>query len=216
MSRRCFATPRAPRRLACRSPSWCERPDGVEFRRTVLADQGVGGHALDLALPASAPTGTWHVQAFTDPKRPPVGETTFLVEDYVPDRIEFDLTSPAKSISQNSPADIDVAGRFLYGAPASALSLDGEMTIAAATGTGGLCRLCVRLWPMRKSSRTQQTLDDLPATDAAGKAKFPVSLDKLPTSTHPLRGADHRAHGGARRPRRRAQADAAGRGRQPT
>ena len=162
-----------------------QRPDGVEFRRTVLADQGVGGHALDLALPASAPTGTWHVQAFTDPKRPDVGETTFLVEDYVPDRIEFDLTSPAKSISQNSPADIDVAGRFLYGAPAAALSLDGEMTIAAAAERAGFAGYAFGLAD-EKVEPTQQTLDDLPATDAAGKAKFPVSLDKLPASTHPL------------------------------
>ncbi len=71
-----------------------ERPDGVEFRRMLVADQGLGGHALTLALPASAPTGTWHVRTYTDPKRPAVGETTFLVEDYVPDRIEFDVTSP--------------------------------------------------------------------------------------------------------------------------
>jgi uncharacterized protein YfaS (alpha-2-macroglobulin family) len=35
------------------------------------------------------------VAAYTDPKRPPVGETTFMVEDYVPDRIEFSLTSTA-------------------------------------------------------------------------------------------------------------------------
>ena len=77
-----------------------ERPDGVEFRRALVADQGLGGHGLTLALPASAPTGTWHVRAFTDPKRPAVGETTFLVEDYVPDRIEFDLTSPTGHISQ--------------------------------------------------------------------------------------------------------------------
>ena len=71
-----------------------ERPDGVEFKRAVIQDQGLGGHTLTLPINASAPTGTWHVRAFTDPKRPAIGETTFLVEDYVPDRIEFDLTSP--------------------------------------------------------------------------------------------------------------------------
>ncbi len=49
------------------------------------------------------PTGTWHVRAFTDPKRPPVGETTFLVEDYVPDRIEFDLGAGGGTISRNRP-----------------------------------------------------------------------------------------------------------------
>src|SRR5205085_3338451 len=53
-----------------------ERPDGVEYRRTVVPDQGVGGHALSMPLVASAPTGTWRVRAFTDPKRPAVGQTT--------------------------------------------------------------------------------------------------------------------------------------------
>ena len=47
-------------------------------------------------------TGTWHVRAFTDPKRPPVGDATFMVEDYVPDRIEFDLTTEAKSIPRTA------------------------------------------------------------------------------------------------------------------
>src|SRR6185437_196589 len=83
-------------------------------------------------LVASAMTGTWHVRAFTDPKRPPVGETTFMVEDYVPDRVEFDLTSEAKSISPAAPAQVTVAGRFLYGAPASNLELSGAVIIAAA------------------------------------------------------------------------------------
>ena len=76
-----------------------ERPDGVEYRRTVVADQGVGGRALSVPLVSSAPTGTWRVRAFTDPKRPPVGEATFMVEDYVPDRLEFELASTAKGIS---------------------------------------------------------------------------------------------------------------------
>src|SRR5215510_3816679 len=81
-----------------------ERPDGVEYRRAVVADQGLGGRALPVALVASAPTGTWRVRAFADPKRPPVGEATFLVEDYVPDRIEFDLTSKAQGVSTTSAA----------------------------------------------------------------------------------------------------------------
>src|SRR4030095_8322594 len=75
-----------------------ERPGGVEYRRAVVPDQGLGGRALPVALVSSAPTGTWRVRAFADPKRPPVGEATFLVEDYVPDRIEFDLTSKAKGV----------------------------------------------------------------------------------------------------------------------
>ena len=75
-----------------------ERPDGVEYRRALVADQGLGGRALErAALCPSASTGTWRVRAFTDPKRPAVGETTFMVEDYVPDRIEFDLAYGGQS-----------------------------------------------------------------------------------------------------------------------
>jgi uncharacterized protein YfaS (alpha-2-macroglobulin family) len=162
-----------------------ERPDGVEFRRVAVADQGLGGHALALALPASAPTGTWHVRAFTDPKRPPVGETSFLVEDYVPDRIEFDLTSPSGHVSQKVPAKVDVAGRFLYGAPAAGLDLEGEVTIAAAKERTGFAGYQFGLAD-EEIEAAQQPLEDLPATDTAGKASFTVALDKLPSSTHPL------------------------------
>jgi len=162
-----------------------ERPDGVEFRRTLIADQGMGGHALSLALPASAPTGTWHVRTFTDPKRPAVGETTFLVEDYVPDRIEFDLSSPTGHISQKVPAKIDVSGRFLYGAPAASLDLEGEVTVAAAKERAAFAGYQFGLAD-EEVDAVQQTLENLPATDAAGKASFPVTLDKVPSSTRPL------------------------------
>ncbi len=45
-----------------------ERPDGVEFRRAVLSDQGAGGRTLTLPLNSAVPAGTWRVRAFTDPK----------------------------------------------------------------------------------------------------------------------------------------------------
>jgi alpha-2-macroglobulin len=162
-----------------------ERPDGVEFRRTMVPDQGIGGHALSLALPASAPTGTWHVRAFTDPKRPAIGETTFLVEDYLPDRIEFDLTSAAQGISQQTSAAVDIAGRFLYGAPAANLDLDGDVTIAVADERAGFSGYQFGI-AGEQVEAAKETLDDLPATDDSGKASFAVSLDKLPTSSHPL------------------------------
>ncbi len=74
-----------------------ERPDGVEFRRAVLPDQGAGGRTLAVPLNSAVPTGTWRVRAFTDPKGASVGETTFMVEDYIPERIEFDLSSQGQA-----------------------------------------------------------------------------------------------------------------------
>ncbi len=115
--------------------------------------------------------GTWHVRTYTDPKRPSVGETTFLVEDYVPDRIEFDVTSPTGHISQKVPAKIDVAGRFLYGAPAANLDLEGEVTIAAAKERAGFAGYHFGL-DDEEVDAVQQPLEDLPTTDAAGKASF--------------------------------------------
>jgi hypothetical protein len=162
-----------------------ERPDGVEYRRTVVPDQGLGGHSLVLPIIGTAPTGTWHVRAFTDPKRPAVGETTFLVEDYVPDRIEFDLTSPTGRVSPKAPATVEVAGHFLYGAPAAGLDLEGDVTVAVAKERAGFAGYQFGLAD-EEVSPVRQTLEDLPTTDNAGKAKFNVSLDKLPASTHPL------------------------------
>jgi uncharacterized protein YfaS (alpha-2-macroglobulin family) len=60
-----------------------------------VPDQGIGGRSLDVPIISSAPTGTWRVATFTDPKRPAIDEATFLVEDYVADRLDFALTTNA-------------------------------------------------------------------------------------------------------------------------
>ena len=166
------------------------RSDGVEYRRSVVPDQGIGGRSLDVPIISSAPTGTWRVATFTDPKRPAIGEATFLVEDYVADRLEFDLTTNATSISPISPAKISVDGRFLYGAPASGLTLDGEINIAKVTELPGFAGY---VFGLDDSSDAEQDdasdtipLADLPETDSAGKASFTATLDKVPASTRPL------------------------------
>src|SRR3954465_3426380 len=83
-------------------------------------------------LSPRAPPARGRGRALADPKRPPVGEATFLVEDYVPDRLEFELASKAKGVSKTSPAEITVDGRYLYGAPAAQLELEGEVVISPA------------------------------------------------------------------------------------
>jgi uncharacterized protein YfaS (alpha-2-macroglobulin family) len=125
------------------------------------------------------------VAAYTDPKRPPVGETTFMVEDYVADRIEFSLTSGAKELSRSAPAQVSVDGHFLYGAPASKLDLSGEATIGVAKERAGFPGYAFGLSDDEVTA-VREELDDLPATDASGKATFPVKLDELPASTRPL------------------------------
>src|SRR5215475_4905041 len=161
------------------------RPDGVEYRRALVADQGLGGRSLNVPIVASASTGTWRVAAYTDPKRSPIGETTFMVEDYVPDRLEFELSSAVKRISRTTPAQINVDGHFLYGSPASNLDLSGEVTILAARELAGFPGYSFGLSD-EDITAVRQELDDLPSTDGSGKATFPVKLEVSTASTRPL------------------------------
>ncbi len=162
-----------------------ERPDGVDYRRVVVPDQGLGGRAWSVPLVSSASTGTWRLRAYTDPKQPPVGETTFMVEDYVPDRIEFDLTTQAKTVPRKAPVELSVDGHFLYGAPASKLTLSGDVTVAAAKERPGFAGYSFGLADDEVNA-VRQDLADLPQTDASGKATFPMSLDDVPVTTRPL------------------------------
>jgi uncharacterized protein YfaS (alpha-2-macroglobulin family) len=110
-----------------------ERPDGVEYHRAVVADQGLGGRSLDVTIAPTASTGTWRVRVYSDPKRPAIGEATFMVEDYVPDRMEFDVASRATAVARGMPFEVTVDGRFLYGAPAD-LEIGGEVKVQPADG----------------------------------------------------------------------------------
>ena len=103
---------------------------------------------------------------------------------------------------------MNVAGRFLYGAPASNLDLDGDVTIAAAEERPGFAGYQFGLAD-DEVDPTKQTLDDLPSTDDDGKATFNVNLDKLPSTDASAAGRCHAAHERTGRSRRRAQADAA-------
>ena len=164
-----------------------ERPDGVEYRRAVVADQGIGGRSLDVTIAPTASTGTWRVRAFTDPKRPAIGETTFMVEDYVPDRMEFDIAAKATAVAKGVPFEVTVDGRFLYGAPASDLELGGDVKVQPAAGRPGFGGYTFgAAADDEEKASVDQMLEDVPNTDAGGKAKIDITVDKLPETTRPL------------------------------
>ena len=190
-----------------------ERPDGVEFRRAVLADQGAGGRIAVRAAQFGGPDRHLAGARLHRSRRATsVGETTFMVEDYVPERIEFDLSAKDKLIKAEAPVELKVDGHFLYGAPASGLQLEGDMLVAPAAETAGLCRLSVRRRRRARPPSNERTpIENLPESDAKGVATFPVSLRQAADLDAAAGGADLHPHGGGRRPRGRAQARAAGR-----
>jgi hypothetical protein len=161
------------------------RPDGVEYRRVLSQDAGAGGHAVDLDLQGSAMRGTWRARAYADPTAAAIAETAFLVEDFVPDRIEFDLTTEVEQLSGEAPATVEVDGRFLYGAPASALRLEGDLTIKPVTTVAAYPGYRFGL-ATDDAVPERTTLEDLPATGDDGKASFEITADSMPATTRAL------------------------------
>ena len=109
-----------------------------------------------------------------------------MVEDYIPERIEFDVSAKEKMIKAEAPVELKVAGKFLYGAPASGLQLEGDMLVApAASGRPGYPGYQFGVADEETASNERTPIENLPEADANGVATFPVSLAKAPTSTRP-------------------------------
>ena len=178
------------------------RPDGVEDRRVVTDGGKLGGYNVDLALQQTAMRGTWTMNIYADPKGSAIGTQTFIVDDFVPDRIEFDMKSAAKEVATDAPARVDIDGRYLYGAPAAGLTLEGDVTLkptrvsdafkgyqfglvdegngkdAAASDDGSADDSASSSAESAKTS-----LEGLPPLDDQGKASFDVAIKDLPATT---------------------------------
>ncbi|MGB8901088.1 MAG: alpha-2-macroglobulin [Methylocella sp.] len=154
-----------------------KRPDGVEYKRVQTEDQGDGGRSFALPLLLGSTTGTWRVAAFADPKAAPVGQTSFLVEDYVPERLEFSLTSRAAAARGGEPVEIAAKARYLYGAPGANLEITGEVEIDAA-GQSPLPALKGFTAGLQDEpfDKTSTEIEEAATTDATGVAKILVPI----------------------------------------
>ena len=155
------------------------RPDGVEYKRVKLDDQGLGGRSLMLPLLSDAQHGTWRIEAYTDPKSDSIGETSFLVEDYVPQKLEVNLAPSAKVLLAGEPARIGVDARFLYGAPGAGLDVTGNVAIEPLEGSlPGLEGYTVGLQdePFQNQSNA---IEEGNTTDAKGHADVVVALEEV-------------------------------------
>lgn len=162
------------------------RPDGVEHRRVVLTDQGLGGRTSALALAPTAMTGTWRAKVHADPKAEPLAQVSFLVEDFVPERLDLKLDSNNAVVKPEEAATVVVLGRYLYGPPAAGLALEGEVIVkAAAGGLPGFPNYRFGLADERITA-VRKALEDLPETDAQGRSDVAIRLPQIPRTARPL------------------------------
>ncbi|MGL4324552.1 MAG: alpha-2-macroglobulin family protein [Beijerinckiaceae bacterium] len=160
-----------------------KRPDGVEYRRVVLQDQGLGGRAFSLPLLSNAARGTWRIAIHADPKRDAIGETTFLVEDYMPERIDLKLQARKTPINRDEPAAISVDAQYLYGAPGAGLEVSGEVMVRKATQNPvpGLDGYVYGI-DDEDFQNVNQEIEAKAVTDARGKAEFSAELPEFETT----------------------------------
>ncbi|QDC08294.1 alpha-2-macroglobulin family protein [Oceanicola sp. D3] len=105
------------------------RPDGVEYARHFSPGGVNGGHVFSMPTSGVAPRGAWKIALHSDPKAPPIATQTVLVEDFLPERIDFSLELPIEGLTEGEAvADVDV--RYLFGAPGANLPVEGELRIA--------------------------------------------------------------------------------------
>jgi uncharacterized protein YfaS (alpha-2-macroglobulin family) len=165
------------------------RPDGVEQTRLVMNDQGLGGRALTLPLAKTAMTGTWRLWLHTDPKAPAIAERAFLVEDFVPERLDMKLSANAPVLTPDGNQTINADGHYLYGPPAAGLGLEGEVVVRASNkdipGYAGY----VFGQADELVNPARQPLEANLAMDKDGNAAIPVALPAMPKTPKPLEAA---------------------------
>ncbi len=104
------------------------RPDGVEYARFTSTDDQAGGHVFAMPVAGSAPRGTWTISVLADVDAPALARENVLVEDFLPERIDFDLSLP-ETIRAGITPRLDVAARYLFGPPAAGLAVEGEALV---------------------------------------------------------------------------------------
>ena len=100
------------------------QPDGQVIRS--LVSKPVNGlYQFTWPLDSGAATGMWHIRASTGDNQP--REWDFHVEDFMPERMALNLTPQNTPLAMDADVRFNVAGAYLYGAPASGNQLQGKL-----------------------------------------------------------------------------------------
>ena len=163
------------------------RPDGVEAARTRLVPNAVGVAVQPIPLNPTAPRGTWRLEEMLAGTKTVIGTLELQVQDFVPNRLAVELTPRSPRITQDAPAIIDVASRYLYGAPAADLQVSAHVQLQRDTEP-----VAEHGWVFGRADEPlnadAQDIDG-PPTDAQGHSALSIDAAalKLPKTSAPLR-----------------------------
>ncbi|WP_240622452.1 alpha-2-macroglobulin family protein [Thiopseudomonas denitrificans] len=105
-------------------------PDGQELRSFAWQPQETGFYQYRLQLADSAPTGRWQLVVDLDGSQG-INQVRheFQVEDFMPERMALELSGSTQPLTPDAALDIQVEGRFLYGAPAAGSEVQGQLFV---------------------------------------------------------------------------------------
>ncbi|MBB96016.1 MAG: PAN domain-containing protein [Rhodobacteraceae bacterium] len=160
-----------------------KRPDGVEHARLVSSGLA-GGHVFDIVLGTTVPRGAWTLDVHADADAPPLASAALLVEDFLPERIDFDLSLPDTALHPGDGPLLTVAARYLFGAPGAGLEIEGSVVLSPADTVAGyegyrFGRHDRGLSPMRSFFGGERT-------DAQGLARVPLDIPRMAEADRPL------------------------------
>ncbi|PDV86790.1 hypothetical protein CO652_19215 [Rhizobium sp. H4] len=162
------------------------RPDGVEDRRIISQTSNLGGYSVDFATQENAMRGTWSMNIYTDPKGSAIASKSFLVDDFVPDRTDMEIKTEAKEIGPDTPANITISGKYLYGAPAVGLTLEGDVVVKPTRESAAYKGFLFGLADEEASEDSRLPIDGLPELDENGQASTDLTVGDLPATTQLL------------------------------
>ncbi|MDZ4762719.1 MAG: alpha-2-macroglobulin [Alphaproteobacteria bacterium] len=105
-------------------------PNGLEAgRQRFNGAKEAGSVRYDFVLPKAAARGEWRMTTEIDGAGV-VGQASFSVEDFVPQRIALQLRVDADTpIGRNQTRTVDANVRFLYGAPGAGLPVESSVRV---------------------------------------------------------------------------------------
>ncbi|WP_323781111.1 alpha-2-macroglobulin family protein [Thalassovita sp.] len=160
------------------------RPDGVEYARHLSADDSAGGHVFAFDLGQTVPRGSWRLDIKADPDQPALASQTVLVEDFLPERIDFTLSLPDYDLRPGDAPPLTIHAKYLFGAPAGGLPIDGSVTLTEAKELKGYPGY--RFGRQDEGVGRQTEFFSGGDTDAKGIAIVPVPLPAMETADRPL------------------------------
>jgi alpha-2-macroglobulin len=120
------------------------------------------------------------VEAFAGPKAAAIGRASFLVEDYVPERLDFSLTPSAMAVGNGGAAEISAEARYLYGAPGAGLEITGEVEVNASSESPlPALKGYVACLQDENFDKTSTEIEEAAVTDESGSAKLRVPIAEI-------------------------------------